>query len=248
MYDTFWNNTDSCLKFLKYKGNLSELENSTYRVCNKTHLCRINMNDMFSLFNETLVFVDYRLLIDGNKYMKEINNQHLSINFTSWRQYMSVLYRIIANPIQEIQEMVLQNDRNEEVIGMHIRAGGTLANRKERTYWLTESELPSLMHFINKTVIKDQLPHSIYLTSDSDHVDSYLRKHLPTMNFFKRSPFSRYHTTKNSRASSFPGAMYDLLKTSQGSVLMLTPLSSYSRAIGLLSTSEKQYYLPMKRR
>ena len=247
MLDTYWNNTNSCLKDMKYQGNGSIFQNPSYFVCTKMNKCLKNKTNIFSVTNEPIIFEDYRPPVFKNENLKAINKLSLSIHFSSWKYYTKLMYRIFANPSSDVLDVVKEKSSQydfSKVMGMHIRSGGFLANYRERGYWLTSEELPNLRSFINDTMKKHSLPQMVYLTTDSDIIEQYMKNQFPNLVFIKERPFPRSHTDRGAQDINFKGALFDLYFSSLSSVVLFTPGSVFSLAICSLAATTNQYQLP----
>lgn len=161
------------------------------------------------------------------------------------------MLRLLFNPdsqtISNVTSLIQKHHFNQKVIGIHIRSGGLLANYRESAYWITYDELPSLVSFINNTIVQNHLPHKIYLTSDSDIITRYIKSHLKHYHYITGNPYQRYHTTVGN-SESFKAALFDSLALSQAHTLIYTKGSSFSKEIVTLSIAKSKYKLPYKRR
>ena len=101
----------------------------------------------------------------------------------------------------------------------------------------------SLLHsFTTALVLKRPLS---CVTTDSNKVDSFLHQHLKRVRFLTLNVYNRSHTTGKSKDESFRAALFDLYVSAQGSSILYTPGSGYSRTICSLSQSQQQYELPL---
>lgn len=243
MTGSYWRNIDNCLKDMK-----TTIDYSYFRVCKRNWACNTKKNRLDTLFNESLVFVDYKIVSFTNKNLEKINNLNLSMRFSNWSIYYHVLYRIFANPKKDLIDQIVNVTNSipfNNVTTLHVRSGGALANHKERAYWVTEDELPKLVNAIGSILNRYSLGRLIYLTTDSNIVDSYLRQHLRNVDFLTLNMYRRDHTTGDSKDESFRAALFDLFVSAQGSSILYTPGSGYSTAIRFLSQSQQQYELPL---
>ena len=245
MLDNFWNSTDSCLRMMMCtKEEFKRLNSTPLRVCDRYgHSCSVN-GTVLDLPDEPLLFEDYEVFAFTDKHVHTLNQANLSMQFTSANHFMQMMYRLILNPTKDVQDMVLKqlSTYPASFTGIHIRSGGKLANKQEASYWLKEKELPQLSSFINDTIRTRYLSKDVYLTTDSDKIDSYLRQQLPDIRFLVRPSIKRYHSTSNANE----GALYDVYITTQSSSLLYTLSSKYSKMLIHLSKHKRFFYLPFK--
>lgn len=156
------------------------------------------------------------------------------------------MYRLILNPNKEQQDFILSQLKEypQEYVGMHIRSGGALANRKEKGYWIEERDLLSLTAFINSTMNIKHLSPSIFLSTDSDLIDFFLRVSLPNFHFLSRMSFMRYHTTANSSSDALTGALFDAFVCANSKHFFYTRSSGYSILIKTLGSMNSHFILP----
>ena len=243
MFDTYWENTDNCMKNMKNTINVTNV-----RVCTNQNVCITEDKKMESLLNETLIFHDYRPVQFTEANINKINNLGLPIYFNNWTYYTKILFRVFANPRKKLRDQIVSITKDipfQNVTTIHVRSGGLLANYKERAYWLTEDELPKLANDINDMISNYTLGRLVYLTTDSNKVDSFLHQHLKRVRFLTLNVYNRSHTTWYSNDESFRAALFDLYVSAQGSSILYTPGSGYSRTIRALSHSKQQYELPL---
>lgn len=246
MLDTYWENTDNCMKNMKNTINVTNV-----RICGNKMGCLSVPDKVESLINKTVVFQDYRPTPYTNTNLNKINSLGLPIRFYSWNHYSRILYRIFANPKKELKDQIVNITKDipfQNVTTIHIRSGGLLANTQEGAYWVTEDELPKLTNAVNDMINNHTLGRLIYLTTDSNKVDFYFRQHLKNVEFLTLNVYNRSHTTGQSKDESFRAALFDLFVSAQGSSILYSPKSGYSIAICSLSQSKRQFILPSSKR
>lgn len=238
----YWRNIDNCLKDM-----MTTVNYSNFRVCGKNKNCLAKGNRLDTLFNETLVFEDYHPARCTNDNLKAINQLNLPIRFYNWGSYYRVLYRIISNPKKDLIDHIVNTTKGidfKNVTTIHIRSGGALANHKERACWVTEDGLPKLVKDIDSILSRNKLGRSLYLTTDSDIVYSYVRQHLKNVRFLTLNMYKRDHTTGSLNDVIYRSALFDLYVAAQGSSLLYSMNSGYSNAIRSLSYTRRSYLLP----
>lgn len=245
MLDTYWTSTDNCLKYMKTKVNTTNMV-----MCSKRG-CMSKSRRSKTIYGQPVVFKDYRPCKFTRAELKKINRLGLPIRFTSWNHYSRVLYRIFANPNKELKDQIVRLTQDipfKDVTTIHVRSGGYLANKQEGACWVSQQELPRLIKAVERIMNYYKLGRYVYLTTDSDKVDAYFRQHLKNVQFISINEYSRYHTTGNSSDEAFRAALFDLFVSAQGSSVLYTPRSGYSKAVTSLSRSGRQYQLPLHRR
>lgn len=182
--------------------------------------------------------------------MKIINSK-LKLNFRNWKEYTQILYRLLTNPNSEIinilERTLIEYPIRNQTLGLHIRSGGLLANWKEGTYWVTYEEMPFLIRFINKSIKSRGFFNTLFITTDSNIVEKYIKNHISNITILDVNPYRRYHTTVGD-SESFKSSIFDLYLSSLCKSIMYTPSSSFSYAILSISRSKSQIKLPLKRR
>lgn len=250
MLDSFWNGTNSCLKTMMITKDELRQSNETFKLCNRYgHRCAVKGN-VQALPNRPLLFEDYTLFSFSNRHLYKINHLNLSVKFRTIAHFKKLMYRLILNPSEDVQNLVLQQLTTypASFTGMHIRSAGKLANKQEASYWLTEKELPQLSSFISHTIQGKHLSETVYLTTDSDKVEAYLKGKLTDLHFLVRPPLKRYHSTSDAKTDAIKGALFDAYITAQSSTLFYTSYSMYSTLLINLSKSTKIIRLPLKYR
>ena len=176
----------SSLIFFWYSCSLSiliiychSLDTSSFTHCRKQEDC-FKANDLYSLKNKKVVFYDNRFY-GGNlrnaKNLHAINKLRIIDRPLTWKEYKRIIYRLIVNPTQDIQQLILQKReefRQHRWIGVHIRCGGKLADTKEKTVMIPPSRLATVPQQIQSFIEKDynllwskNNSITLYLSSDS---------------------------------------------------------------------------------
>lgn len=87
----------------------------------------------------------------------------------------------------------------------------------------------------------------MYLTTDSDIVETYLKDHLHQFFFFEKNPYKCGHSSDGSKGFFIKGGIYDAIMTLRTSVLFLTSSSSFGFMIRLISYEGRSCRLPLYR-
>lgn len=227
--ERFWQNTNSCLQSMA----LTEQEfrwwnNKNIQYCSKR--CRINQR-------KPVIINDFRSFKLSNSILDAVNQLNLSVHFTDLNHFTSSLYRLILNPRQDTQELILQQLRQypSSYTAIHLRTGGYLANFKEIGYWVKKSELPNVVSFIKKTINSKQLSKDVYLSTDSDYVEQYLKKTLHGFHMLPRMNMSRNHATRTFSEDAYKGTLFDMFISAHASHFFSSPNSGFSIVIQMLS-------------
>ena len=143
--DSFWEETNSCFRQLRYYEGYKGLV-----VCTFKSGCAGNYTSSYlDLPDANLVSIDFR----RNNSLYSSNNLHLFkrlgiINNLHWAEYHAVIYRLLLNPSEGVQNSVQtvlsQFPTKWFTVAAHIRCAGKIANYKEGTVMVGERQLPSI--------------------------------------------------------------------------------------------------------
>lgn len=248
MPESFWNNTNSCMKYFKYTNDINE-EQQPHRHCPGEKSGRACYASNTRLVNELLIFTDFRYINLNDDLNMYINKLNIFPRIQKFDSYITLIMRLFLNPSEDIMRRLMYFGRpffNDKVLSIHIRTGGYLANFQERAYWLTQEELPHIGNWINELIVKQSLPRKIYLTTDSDNVMNYLKNNI-NATFVSNPHLIRSHS-RDLRKDAFKGAIYDLFANALCSHHIITPHSGYSRLISYIADSSDTYKLNVKKK
>ena len=241
----FWNSTNSCIKPLMItEDEFKLLEKTKPEGCGKEKDCNYYVNHVRSKY---LIVDDY--FINNYNGLEKINRLNLSMKFDNYDQFKKMMVRLIINPSESLQHLIYQQIKQfpKEYTSIQIRSGGKLANSHESTYWITEKELPSLKTFIQNQIIKHKLSTHVYLSTDSDIIENYLKENLVNIHFLSRIPLKRRHST-NGVIDNYDGALFDLFIASRSNALLYTKHSSFGTLMKKSVNATRSIALPIRRR
>ena len=92
------------------------------------------------MIQEDVLLIDnrlYRIVMNDSDSLQVINQYNLTGRQLSWRDYRRIFYRLMSNPTPAMTIVILEK-RNElgpleNVVAVHIRCIGQLADVKEQT-------------------------------------------------------------------------------------------------------------------
>lgn len=241
MLDSFWLGTNSCLKPLQITwGEAIKISRDLDKpiIACTVPACRQHQGSSpVILYN---YYSEFRI-----RSMKNIPSLGLGVKFPSSRSFKSVLHRLVLNPPKDTQELVLEQLKSfpKSYTTVHIRSGGKLANHKEVGYWMTKKDVPRVSTFVKNTIRANHFPDTVFLSTDSDYIERYLRK-KEKMNLLQRMPVLRDHSTSNASVDALKGSLFDLFIAVQSSHLICTKWSSYSELITIMGNYRKSILLP----
>ena len=253
--DAFWNETNPCIRNLRYTGPLN-----LFRICGKHNHCS-DINKFSILHtppNENLVFRDLRPKLFSTKNLQVMYKLGIIPQNKSWKYYQRVLLRLLLNPSPDNIQLIQKrwNQVGSVQLSVHIRCGGLIADNKERISMISPSQLSRIPSQIESTLKKQHLLSNtvpaIYLSTDSSKAYSIIRNKLSTVKVYSLES-RRGHTTggnfRNLRMSLVD--MYMLCKSQS---FLGTSTSSFSFMARVLcdfksvSSISGQYYLIGTRR
>ena len=151
----------------------------------------------------------------------------------------------IEETIQTIHEQSALLGPKENVLGLHIRCAGRLADRKERVAMITPVVLLQIPQRIRKMIDLMNVPMKqvvMYLSTDSTVVERYLREIFADMRIVVYNPFRRGHTTGGAaNYLTIQQAITDMFLISQAKTIMYTSFSGFSEAIQSLQMPSLLY-------
>lgn len=172
------------------------------------------------------------------------------INSTeNYEDFLRDLLRILLNPSQDIADSVhyfLNDHFNEKVVlGIHFRTGGCIANFQEPKAMMTLKEIQAFPDYIMKIMKENHLkPKStiIFLSTDSDRIEEYLRNTLDSrLEIITSQIYMRSHSRGKAVSTAVKGAISDLFLLAQSNVLITCSGSGFSKIAFHLSSAKYKY-------
>lgn len=175
----------------------------------------------------------------------------------SWNYYKKVLLRLLLNPSPDNIQLIQKrwNQVGSVQLSVHIRCGGSIADKKERISMISPSQLKRIPSQI-ESKLREQLPSNtvpaIYLSTDSSKAYNIIKDKLSTVQVYSLES-RRGHTTggnfRNLRMS-----LVDMYMLCKSQAFLGTSTSSFSFMARVLcdfksvSSISGRYYLIGTRR
>ena len=250
--ESYWNNTSNCLKETRISTQvfypnsivLNSTDCSSYSSYDE--LKRRTMNTQYLNIQDCRLPID---VIESENTTRILKDNNLINSDETYEDFFRDLLRILLNPSSEIKYSV-QLYMNEyffekEVIGIHVRTGGCIANFQEQKAMMTIKQIQSLPDYIMEVMKKSHLePKSttIFLSTDSDIIEEYLRNKLESnIEIITSHIYMRSHSRGKAVATAVKGAITDLYLLAQCKVLITCSGSGFSRIAYYLSSATMKY-------
>ena len=156
-----------------------------------------------------------------------------------------MIYRVFLNPNRKIQNYLRafkqkHYGQNTQVLGVQVRLGGCMANHHEVKALMTRQEFESIPNRITN-LIRNLINPVVYLSTDSDYAEKYLREHLPNITILTSSQyFTRGHSTGHAKIPYIESALVDLFLLADSDILLYQALSNFGRVAIRLSRAKKK--------
>lgn len=207
-----------------------------YPIAKRVHgnkMCR-NLSPKKLWVNQDVVMIDCRpkaTKLYPTSLIRKLEKANVYSSRLSRRLYEKTLYRIFLNPSADVIEYITKfketNYENRQVLGVQIRMGGCLANTKEETEMMSFSRLLELPGTIYSALQSLRNP-VIYLSTDSDFAENYLRRRLSDIPIFTSSMyFNRSHTCGQATISSVKSSLVDLFLLADSDIMIINKLSGF---------------------
>ena len=161
-----------------------------------------------------------------------------------FNKIQKMLYRVFLNPNKKIQNYLRAfkqkyYTKNTHILGVQVRLGGCMANHHEQLALMTRSEFDSIPGRISHLIRNIKIP-VVYLSTDSDYAEKYLREHLPNLTILTSSQyFTRGHSTGHSKLSNIEAALVDLFLLADSDTLLYQPQSGFGRVAVKISRARR---------
>lgn len=218
--------------------------------CRKDRKCFSN-STIESLRNRNVILYDNRFYGGGLKNiynLRKLNKFNIIGRRMTWDEYKRVLYRLIANPTSEVMNAIL-NKRVElepisNLLGIHLRCGGELADTKEVATVISWKQLETIPKQIESVASEIGKNITIYLSTDSSKAEEFIRNSLPDYTIITLTSYHRGHTTlKTVSDDSLKRAIIDLFLLSQTRQCMITQNSGFSETAVVLGAIPHKYII-----
>lgn len=187
-----------------------------------------------------------RKLLCSRKSLKKINSYNLFGKPVTYVEYKRIIMRLLSNPTSDVSKIIIQY-RNQlgdlnNLLGVHVRCGGSFADTKEKKVILKSSTFDQIPGLIRSLVNNDT---TIFLSTDSSRMEKLIRKRFPIERLFTVSTFSRGHTTAGHvSGSAIKRAILDMYLVAQADTIIYTQKSGFSNLCVSLSNANSLYEIP----
>lgn len=217
-----------------------------YKYCGFGKECLYQQSNYSTLESTNLLLDDYRIWPRGIQYQQIVNRTKeigiLKAN-DDWYSYYRVIIRIMYNPkkaiIREIRKERQRIGSSANQIGVHIRCGGNLADKREQTAMITPERLSTVPDELKKVMNYSSIPRNklyVYLSTDSSLAEENITRALYPIPVKTTSLYKRGHTTWGwASVPTIWRSLIELFLTSQADYLLLTSTSTFSHAIRWMS-------------
>ena len=215
-------------------------------VCTFKSGCAGNYTSSYlDLPDANLVSIDFR----RNNSLYSSNNLHLFkrlgiINNLHWAEYHAVIYRLLLNPSEGVQNSVQtvlsQFPTKWFTVAAHIRCAGKIANYKEGTVMVGERQLPSIAEKIRALlkVYSGESNQTLFIATDSSYALEYLSQALYPIQVLSNNQVVRGHST-GTKQLIVHSTLTDLFLLTRSEAFIGVHKSSLSRVTAALSCPKK---------
>ena len=239
--DSFWEETNSCFRQLRYYEGYKGLV-----VCTFKSGCAGNYTSSYlDLPDANLVSIDFR----RNNSLYSSNNLHLFkrlgiINNLHWAEYHAVIYRLLLNPSEGVQNSVQtvlsQFPTKWFTVAAHIRCAGKIANYNEQTVMVGERQLPRIAEMIRALlkVYSGESNQTLFIATDSSYALEYLSQALYPIQVLSNNQVVRGHST-GTKQLIVHSTLTDLFLLTRSEAFIGVHKSSLSRVTAALSCPKR---------
>ena len=243
--------------YWKYSLSFSHslIDRSQLVQCPKTRICFKNKKNISSLIQEDVLLIDNRFnrgVLNDSDSLQLINQYNLTGKQLSWRDYRRIFYRLMFNPIPAITNVILEKRKElgplENVVAVHIRCGGYLADSQEGSMFLTRRRLTQIPSQIKSMLKRRKTIRVMYLTTDSSVAEEYIRLSFQKMKVYSLASYQRGHSTRHYVTNdTLIRSILDMYLAAQAKHLVYTDKSSFTAAISILGNAPDRLCLKSER-
>ena len=255
------NNLNSCFQSLRFRGAMKSFTHSLLIrrkliECSKSLSCFKHKNDPQSLVNRNVLLIDTRFgdhtLLNG-RYLRIINQYGFTRKWLSWNDYQRVLFRLMSNPTPAMTDIILKKRRElgpiENVLSVHIRCGGKLADYTESSSFYNKRTLAEIPSIIKREMSRRKSIKVMYLTTDSSIAENFLRQSFKNVKVYTLKAFQRGHTTSNYvKDDTMRRTILDMYLAAPAKHIVYTEKSGFSKAICYIGNAPDQMRLQSYRK
>ena len=207
------------------------------------------------MIQEDLLLIDnrlYRIVMNDSDSLQVINQYNLTGRQLSWRDYRRIFYRLMSNPTPAMTSVILEK-RNElgpleNVVAVHIRCGGQLADTQEEFVFVSMERLICFPSQIKELLQQQQSIQNMYLTTDSSVAEEYIRLSFQKMKVYSLASYQRGHSTRHYVTNdTLIRSILDMYLAAQAKHLVYTDKSSFTAAISILGNAPDRLCLKSER-
>lgn len=158
----------------------------------------------------------------------------------SWTEYEAVIYRLLLNPCPTIQEnvqnVISQVSSKWFSVAVHVRFAGYLANSKENTQMVRNSQLPAIAKMIREVLNhqKDNHTQTVFIATDSSYGLKKLITLLYPIQVLSNRRVKRGHST-GAKRNVVHSTLADLFLLTRSKTLIGVDRSGFSYVAKALS-------------
>ena len=247
--DSFWNETNPCIRNLRYTGPLDMFQNCGRNGGKCLHVKGSNV--LQSQPNENLVFRDFRPNVFTSMNLQIMYKLGLIPKNKNWDYFKRVLLRLLLNPnpsnIQLIEEKRKELSSIHFHLSTHIRCAGWLSDEPEIAIMITPQQVRNMgktfKNEFNKLHLGNTIPN-VYLSTDSSKVEQYLKNQLKSIHFYSLDIVRGHSTHGNFR--NLRVSLVDLYSLCISNHFLGTQSSSYSRMASILCNFKSISFIPSR--
>ena len=207
------------------------------------------------MIQEDLLLIDnrlYRIVMNDSDSLQVINQYNLTGRQLSWRDYRRIFYRLMSNPTPAMTNVILEK-RNElgpleNVVAVHLRCGGQLADTQEKFVFVSMERLICFPSPIKEFLQQQQSIQNMYLTTDSTVAEEYIRLSFQKMKVYSLASYQRGHSTRHYVTNdTLIRSILDMYLAAQAKHLVYTDKSSFTAAISILGNAPDRLCLKSER-
>ena len=241
----FWEGTSTCLIQRQFTGEYYIDNTYNYPVTKRT-LTRNEQDRRQSIASivgnyQVMVMKDFRpswekMIAESFEHVI-MNNPYL--NQYDFSQIRKRLARILLNPTPDILDYLDKFKQmhyvNRTVLALQLRTGGCLANVRETSQLISNYELKGIPEKVQAYLAEMNHP-IVYLSTDSDYAEAYLRSHLAGVEIqTSSSRFARTHSSGFPTTFAVKSALVDMFLLADSDVLMASFRSGFGKMASLLT-------------
>ena len=153
-----------------------------------------------------------------------------------------MIFRLMSNPTPAMTKIILEKRKElgpiENVLSVHIRCGGQLADTPEKQVIIPKKRVLQIPFQIEDMIKRIGNISVIYLTTDSSKTEQYLRQSLSNITIITLATYKRGHSTTNSVSEdSLRRSILDIYLAAQAKHLVYTQKSGFSATICILGNA-----------